>query len=439
MKWNDFFCGAGGSSTGLALAGHRVWSALNHSELSLSTHHTNHPDALHLLVDLMQGGYPVINKADFAWFSPECRKHKAMKDNKRKNSRQLDMFSEKKPKPEEIRSRMNPWTVPVFAEAHGYKCIVVENIIEFRRYWEDYDEWVGAMKSLGYHYQALYHNAQFFNPVASCGEIESYAPQSRDRIYVVFTKKGNPIPDFTYKPLAWCERCACDVLSVQSWKKPSSRFGIYGRGGQYVYRCPHCTSEVRPYFYAAANAIDWTVQGERIGDKKRPLKPATLQRVAKGLSLYGDMPFVLHTAYSKNRRPGNTVRDISQVNFTQTTRNEVALVVNNRGNPDHAVGSGAITQPTVSSTTTNVPWPIVGPTPSLTTVEGLAFVSPESEEVQECHYRMFEPDESKRSMGFGAEYVVLGNRRQQVAQVGNAVAVPNAEFIAKRIEKAFYG
>ena len=41
--------------------------------------------------------------------------------------------------------------------------------------------------------------------------------------------------------------------------------------------------------------------------------------------------------------------------------------------------------------------------------------------VDECRFRMLEPDEVKRAMDFPAEYVMTGNRREQVKQAGNSV------------------
>jgi DNA (cytosine-5)-methyltransferase 1 len=47
-------------------------------------------------------------------------------------------------------------------------------------------------------------------------------------------------------------------------------------------------------------------------------------------------------------------------------------------------------------------------------------------------FRMLEPEELKRGMSFPDEYVILGNKREQVRQVGNAVCCAVAEAIARR-------
>jgi DNA (cytosine-5)-methyltransferase 1 len=134
--------------------------------------------------------------------------------------------------------------VPQFAEYHQYECIIVENVVEAKE-WILFDEWLLMMQKLGYAWEMVYFNSM----------VAHLTPQSRDRMYVVFWKKGNTAPDLRFTPTAWCEQCGKDVASVQSWKNPLKKWGRYGK--QYVYRCPQCAREIVPYYYAAANAIHW--------------------------------------------------------------------------------------------------------------------------------------------------------------------------------------
>jgi DNA (cytosine-5)-methyltransferase 1 len=46
--------------------------------------------------------------------------------------------------------------------------------------------------------------------------------------------------------------------------------------------------------------------------------------------------------------------------------------------------------------------------------------------IEEVYFRMLEPDEIKQAMAFPSEYVMLGNRREQVKLSGNAVTPPAA-------------
>jgi DNA (cytosine-5)-methyltransferase 1 len=59
--------------------------------------------------------------------------------------------------------------------------------------------------------------------------------------------------------------------------------------------------------------------------------------------------------------------------------------------------------------------------------------------VYDAEFRMLEPDEIKRGMAFADEYVLLGNKREQVRMAGNAVT-PNAarDIIAACVESLGY-
>src|SRR6185436_17479469 len=121
------------------------------------------------------------------------------------------------------------------------------------------------------------------------------APQSRDRLYVVAWRRGQRAPDLTRwtRPPAWCPRCDAMVTPVRAWKNPARRHGRYRQ--QYLYRCPAVAcrgGEVYPGVLPAAVAIDWTLAGERIGDRPRPLAPKTLARIEAGLRRYARPPFL---------------------------------------------------------------------------------------------------------------------------------------------------
>ena len=50
----------------------------------------------------------------------------------------------------------------------------------------------------------------------------------------------------------------------------------------------------------------------------------------------------------------------------------------------------------------------------------------------ECGFRMLTPEELKLGMAFAQSYIITGNKREQVKQVGNAVTPPVAQAIAQR-------
>jgi DNA (cytosine-5)-methyltransferase 1 len=78
--------------------------------------------------------------------------------------------------------------------------------------------------------------------------------------------------------------------------------------------------------------------------------------------------------------------------------------------------------------------------PTQTTVEGDALITAaDLPAVEDCLFRMLEPDEIGRGMAFLADYVVLGTRRERVRQFGNAVTPPAAEVIVSALVECITG
>jgi len=208
-------------------------------------------------------------------------------------------------------------------------------------------------------------------------------------MYVVFWKRGNRPPDLRFTPSAYCPRCNCYVAAIQSWKNPVKRWGRYGKNRQYLYRCPTCAGEVMPDYYCAANAIDWSLPSERIGDRKKPLKEKTLERIKVGLEKYGRQPMLLGIYGPQGQRravrldlsvptltgtptfglvhPGFLV-DLGHTHAehpgkchniydpipTQTSRQTLAFVVSMRDAPDYPLKH--ITEPLPTQSTVGAPY-----------------------------------------------------------------------------------
>lgn len=310
----DQFCGAGGSSLGASLAGAEIKLALNHWRLAVETHNTNFPNTDHDCTDVSACDPRRYPATDILITSPECTNHSLAKGKIRKWQQQLDMFARLAPDPSEERSRATMWDVCRFAEAHHYKIIIVENVVE-ARHWAPFPAWLHAMELLGYQHKCVYLNSMFAHPT----------PQSRDRMYIIFWQKGLRTPDLEIRPAAHCPRCAHDVAAVQSWKNPMKPWGKYGQ--QYRYLCPNCASQVTPYYYAAMNAIDWSLPAPRIGERARPLKEKTLKRIQIGLEKFGRQPVMMdyvHTA--RNDRHQDMVWSVDGPQRTQLGIHTHALV-----------------------------------------------------------------------------------------------------------------
>ncbi len=67
------------------------------------------------------------------------------------------------------------------------------------------------------------------------------------------------------------------------------------------------------------------------------------------------------------------------------------------------------------------------------TENGQALVQPtEIPDVDDVHFRMLQPHEVGRGMAFPETYTVLGTKRDQVKQYGNAVTPPVMKMILER-------
>lgn len=536
----DFFCGAGGSSKGLSAAGIEVKGAANHWPLAIQTHNTNFPDTEHYLDDLQKAHPSWYPRTTIAWFSPSCTNHSLAKGKKRKGINQLDLWGESGVDPAEEKSRATMREVVEFTEYHRYEAVIVENVVDVRK-WQYYDEWIQAMTNLGYAHKILYINAQFFG-----------VPQSRDRFYAVFWKKGNHAPNLDFRPPANCPKHGT-VGAVQVWKKPEFPWGRYGNRRQYTYRCPHCGSEVMPAFRPAADVIDWSIHSQKIGDRKKPLEPKTIQRILAGLKKFGHWPHVADLGHSHAEHNGK-VHSVDDPLATQTGQQRQALVepfitsqhlgrdavrgvdrelpcittmnnehqlvtppfmviLKNSWSADgkyilppraldeplttvvaaasqHALitpfiaelrnpgGARSISEPIatvvsggthhalvtpfiaslnhsdVRNTPVGEPIPtimpqahpalimsyygqggaseVVDPLPTVTTKDRFGLLTPE-DVLPECGFRMLEPRELKLGMSFPDEYIILGNKRDQVKQIGNAVCCLVAQAIAERL------
>lgn len=351
---SDFFCGAGGQSIGAKLAGLEVKIAANHWQRAIDTHQANFPDTDHDCADISAVRVERYPATDILLASPECTTHSLAAGVSRRTSAQASIFGcEPCAKVGErncpthsdaiVRSRATMWDVPRFAERNRYRIVIVENVVDIAR-WEPFEAWLMAMQAIGYLHRIVSFNSMFAHPT----------PQSRDRVYVVFWQKGNRAPNLDITPRGFCQRCARDVEAVQTWKnrRTIGRYGDATKRGQYFYSCPRCRSEVRPYYYAALNALDLSIKATRIGDRPRPLKERTMGRIRFGIDKYGRFPLLITTNMTSD---GGRSRPVSDPAFTQTGSNLTALVsplivetaFSHSG--DERVISGAQTLPTQST------------------------------------------------------------------------------------------
>ncbi|MEN0084026.1 MAG: DNA cytosine methyltransferase [Leifsonia sp.] len=544
----DLFCGAGGSSTGLVAAGFRVIIAANHWARAIESHQLNHPDTDHSNADISQVDPRYFPTTDILWASPECTNHSIAKGVKRQRAEDAALFELNGTRPlvDEAanRSRATMWDVPRFAEYHRYKAIIIENVVDAHR-WVQFPAWLMAMELLGYQHDIVWLNSMHAQGAGLP------APQSRDRMYVVFWRRDlatakNPRPRLERwtRPLAVCAEHG-EVRAVQAFKK-SEAWGRYR--AQYVYRCPKCGVVVEPAWLPAASAIDWSIRGERIGDRKKPLAEKTRTRIEKGIERYWK-PLVVAAAgntydsasgkggsyiraypadeamptqsttvqhgvavppfmplFRSGRarniptdeplativadgsahglvipvegREGKVAASVMDPLRTQSTRAETAIVVPlrnhgvakpastpmdtvaangnhhalvTRNNEGGAEMSTPVAEPLRTLTTGGhqsllVPYYGTGrasttdePVGTLTATDRYGLADGISLDVDDVEFRMLEPDEIKRGMAFPAEYILLGSKREQVKQSGNAVTPPVARDLGHAVAEYLLG
>lgn len=527
----DLFCGAGGSASGMVHAGVQVVLAANHWDLAVKTHAENHPGTEHDCADISQVDFRRYPATDLLWASPECTNHSGAKGRKRATG-QSDLFAPDLGDDAAVRSRATMWDVLRAIEVgqlrgRPYLGGVVENVVEALD-WMFWDIWLAGFAKAGYQVQPVFLNSMFARDSRS-GAVP--APQSRDRLYVVFWRSDlDRQPDLNVALPAWCPRCEETVAAQQTWKRADRMFGRYR--AQYDYRCPRvgCRMVVEPVTRAAAEVIDWSDLGGRIGDRKRPLAPATVARIRAGLVKYSrptlvpaggtwndapltvDEPFRTRTTReteglacpqmlipTEARAEHDRTYSAADPIRTQTSRAELAMscppflaplrsgrprssatseplatVVANGSNHAFVVPPGepfmvklrgggekekahSVHRPvgTVSAGGEHhgvvIPpdghllmayygngtcSPTARPMPTQPTRDRFALIGGPEIAVEDCTFRMLQPREIAGAMAFPETYVVLGSKREQVRQLGNAVTPPAAQLLIRRLADA---
>lgn len=496
----DWFCGAGGSSQGMhSIPGVRMARAANHWERAIESHAANFPEVDHYRGDIREAPVEKWPVTDIFWASPECPQWSNARGKRRDfdASLQGDLFDGFGPSEEVERSRALMEEVPMYLrgvqERGGLvKAGVVENVVDVRA-WDQWDRWIGEIKKLGYKTRVIALNSMHADP-----RTVHKAPQSRDRLYVAYWHESlgrTPDWDKWLRPRAWCTGCETWVQAVQRFKDPGRDMGRYRQ--QYVYRCPNtsCRSQiVEPETLPAAIAIDWTLPGQRIGDRTKPLAEKTLARIQAGLKKFAQ-PLVVPTGGTwrndatpvaeaiptRTTRENNGLaippllipvegRDGKEPNSanlplrTQTARNETGLawlpfIAELRGGGSVARSAaeslatvtasgnhhGLVTPDGVDWQSLLVPYYSKGAAQSVTEPIGTVMTRDKYALVQgkvdinDIRFRMLEPHEIGRAMSFADQYIVLGSKRERVRQYGNAVTPNCAEVIVAALVEAITG
>jgi DNA (cytosine-5)-methyltransferase 1 len=462
----DLFCGAGGSSLGATAAGATLVMAANHWQTAIDVHQANFPDAGHDCADISQADPRRYPRTNILLASPECTNHSQARGVSRK---QQDPTLWDAPDPAAERSRATMWDVPRFAEQLAYDAVIVENVVEATK-WVMWPAWWQAMELLGYRGRVVSHNSMHHR-----------VPQSRDRIYVVWTRAGLDV-DLEMELDAHCARCDRQTTVRQAWKN-GRRVGRYRQ--QWVWACIRCGTTCEPSTEPAASIIDWTVPCPRIGSRPRPLAPATRARIFAGLQRYGWAPITTSGAGNVHERtPGNRARPITgPLPVQQTTattaiatppgfllqtahggrvveltaphptvcasddRHALVVPLRRNGNataiddPVPTVTAGGQHHALLMRNNTGgseMITPVTEPARTVTTAGHQSLLIPDHAEldqvVDECGFRMLEPYEIAAAMAFPDGYIPTElPKKDQVKLAGNAVTPPVMTWLVGRV------
>jgi DNA (cytosine-5)-methyltransferase 1 len=247
----DLWCGAGGTSTGAARAMRDLGqpftlAAVNHWPTAIDTHRRNHPEHAERThcadlevarpISIVPEGY-----LDLLMASPTCTFHSRARGGKPVNDQQ----------------RMDPWHVVRWCTELRVKRLLVENVPEIMdwgpcslvtgrpipsRKGEYFRAWIDALKAIGFRldYRVLC--------AADFGD-----PTTRQRFFLIGRTDRGPL----------------------RWPSPG-----YSRTGA------DDLLDVRARWRGAVEIIDWTLPGNSIFTRKKPLKPNTVRRILAGAKRY---------------------------------------------------------------------------------------------------------------------------------------------------------
>lgn len=392
LRAADLFCGAGGSTTGAVASGRvKVVYALNHWPEAVRSHEANHPDAKHVCAPVEwidpSRDVPAI---DLLMASPDCTHHSNARGGK----------------PTDDHKRAGGWHVVHWAEALRPRWLVIENVREFMNWGPvgrngkplkskrgaTWHAWLEALRSIGYRLEHKILNA------ADYGEATS-----RKRLFVIgrLGRRAIPWPKASHRGK---HRAAAEIID---WSKP----------------CPSIFHRKRPLSENTLRRIEVGIR-KFVGSGDAFTLPAEARGAGEDLPLFGECgsdgaaagsasPFVVNLAHTKDR--ADRTYGVDGPLPALTTKHTHALAVPYLVDVNYG-GSAAGRLHSVDK-----------PMPTITSRNGRGMVVPFLTKLMESHgivdigFRMLEPDELARAMGFPDGYYLDGSKADRVRMIGNAV------------------
>lgn len=424
----DSFAGGGGASTGIELAtGRSVDIAINHDEVAIKMHKTNHPTTKHYIEDVWEvdpleatGGQPVA----LAWFSPDCRHFSKAKGSK----------------PVDKNIRGLAWVAVKWAKLVKPRVIMLENVEEFKTWGplkkdekgnsypdpdkrgQTFDLFIKALEKQGYKVD--------FRELRAC---DYGAPTTRKRFFMIARCDG--------KKIVWPEPTHGDPEQLEA------RMGM-----------------LKPW-RTAGECIDWSIPCPSIFTRKRPLAENTLKRIARGINKFiieAEQPYVVNDAacfiqhYYTHQGNETRASSINEPIATIPTANRFGLVTafiarQFKSSTGHRIDEPLATITTVDKSNlvtafllkyygTDTGQKLDEPLHTITTKDrfGIITVKGEDYQIVDIGMRMLQPHELFKAQGFPEDYIIDHDytgkkypKTQQVARCGNAVPPPFAEHLVR--------
>ena len=275
----DLFAGGGGASSGLEAAlGRPVDIAINHNPVAIAMHKENHPETKHYISNVWEVDPREAcgsRKVGILWASPACTHFSRAKGTANPLSAKI---------------RSLAWVVIRWAKTVQPRVIFMENVEEWEvwgplgpdgrpdptKMGRTFRQWLGKLRACGYQVEHRVLVAADYG-----------APTTRKRLFLVARCDG--------KPIIWPE-------------------ATHGAGRPEAWR-------------PAAEVIDWSLPCPSIFERARPLKDATLRRIAAGIQRYvleSAEPFIVPLTHHGADRVHGIREPLRTV--TAANRGELALV-----------------------------------------------------------------------------------------------------------------
>ena len=272
----DLFCGAGGTSTGLFNAARALGRevrllAINHWRVAVETHRRNHPLARHLATgleavtpaDVVPGG-----RLDLLWASPSCTHHSVARSGK----------------PRSNQLRAQPQLILDWLDQLYVRRLIIENVPEFT----------------------------------------SWGPLGADGMPLK-SKRGVLFDDYLRSLAARGYKTDWRILCCADYGDPTTRrrFFLQAVRGRERICWPDPTHAEHPgglfadsrRWVPAREIIDWTIPGQSIFRRKKPLSPNTLRRIEAGIRKFWDawaQPFFVLLRGTRDGTLERTCFDLDQ-------------------------------------------------------------------------------------------------------------------------------